>query len=85
MGHPHREPRAGGACATIEDGNVDTHSFETLTLAPIDRRLIDTSIMTREELVWLDAYHARVLDALSPHLDAADRQWLATACAPLRD
>lgn len=68
-----------------EDGNVDTHSFETLTLAPIDRRLIDTSIMTREELVWLDAYHARVREALSPHLDAADRQWLANACAPLRD
>ncbi len=41
--------------------------------------------MTREELVWLDAYHARVREALSPHLDAADRQWLANACAPLRD
>jgi Xaa-Pro aminopeptidase len=68
----------------LADGNVETHGFETLTLAPIDRRLIDTSIMTREELVWLDAYHARVVAELSPHLDNADRQWLEAACAPLR-
>ncbi len=45
-------------------GNAETHGFDTLTLAPIDQRLIDTALMTREELVWLDAYHARVLAEL---------------------
>jgi Xaa-Pro aminopeptidase len=57
--------------------------FETLTLAPFDRRLLDTTMMTAEETDWLDAYHARVLDAVGPELDGADRQWLAEACAPL--
>ncbi len=67
----------------LEGGNVPVHSFETLSLAPIDRRLIDTALMTREELVWLDGYHRRVEEALSPHLDAADRAWLKAACAGL--
>jgi Xaa-Pro aminopeptidase len=69
---------------TLPGGNVGTHAFETLTLAPIDQRLIDTALMTREELVWLDAYHARVYAELSPHLDAQDRNWLESACRPLR-
>ena len=57
--------------------------FETLTLAPFDRRLIDTALMTTEEIDWLDAYHARVLDAAGPELAPADRDWLTDACAPL--
>ncbi len=64
-------------------GNVPVHSFETLSLAPIDRRLIDTNLLTREELVWLDAYHARVEATLAPYLDDADRSWLKAACAGL--
>ncbi|MEC9344329.1 MAG: aminopeptidase P family protein [Pseudomonadota bacterium] len=58
--------------------------FETLTLAPIDRRLIDTTLLLPSEIAWLDAYHARVADMLSPHLEDADSAWLASACAPLR-
>ncbi|MDX2257870.1 MAG: aminopeptidase P family protein [Hyphomicrobiaceae bacterium] len=58
-------------------------SLETLTLAPIDRRLIDTSLLSAEERVWLDRYHARVAETLSPHLDTATRRWLAAATAPL--
>lgn len=69
----------------IERGNAAVHSFETVTLAPFDARLIDTALLTREELVWLDAYHARVEAALSPHLDEADREWLEKACAPLKN
>jgi Xaa-Pro aminopeptidase len=57
--------------------------FETLTLAPFDRRLIDTTLMTTEEIEWLDAYHARVLAAVGPELAPADRDWLTDACAPL--
>jgi Xaa-Pro aminopeptidase len=57
--------------------------FETLSLAPIDRRLIDPAALSPEERRWLDTYHARVRETLSPHLHDADRAWLAAACAPL--
>jgi Xaa-Pro aminopeptidase len=58
--------------------------FETLTLAPIDRRLIDLDLMDRAEIDWLDAYHAEVREKLAPHLGAATSAWLADATAPLR-
>ncbi len=61
----------------------ETMAFETLTLAPIDRRLIVKDLLTAEELAWLDAYHARVDAALSPELDADARAWLKQATAPL--
>ena len=57
--------------------------FETLTLAPIDRRLIDTALLTADETAWLDAYHARVRATVGPHLDAATCTWLEAAAAPL--
>ncbi|WEF26040.1 aminopeptidase P family protein [Paracoccus sp. S3-43] len=56
---------------------------ETLTLCPIDRRLIDIAAMSRDEIDWLDAYHARVRDRLSPHLDGDARTWLDQATQPL--
>ena len=59
--------------------------FETLTLAPIDRRLIDPALLTPAERAWLDAYHARVLRELGPALDAETRDWLKDATAPLSD
>ena len=58
-------------------------AFETLTLAPFDRRLIDVPMLTRPERAWLDAYHARVLAKVGPALDALARDWLAAACRPL--
>ena len=54
--------------------------FETLTLAPIDRRLIQTSLLDETEIQWLDRYHRRVLKTISPHLDARTRAWLEKAC-----
>ena len=57
--------------------------FETLTLCPIDTRLIDLAALSRDEIAWLDAYHAQVRDALSPHLDTQDRAWLDRATRPL--
>jgi Xaa-Pro aminopeptidase len=57
--------------------------FETLTLCPIDRRLIDLSVLSGEECDWLDAYHARVREALEGDLQAEDRDWLTAATAPL--
>ena len=58
-------------------------AFETLTLAPIDRRLVLSSHLTLEELGWLDRYHARVRDEIAPLVDAKTRAWLEAATAPL--
>ena len=59
--------------------------FETLTLAPFDRRLLQPALMTGPEREWLDAYHARVLRTVGPALGEVERGWLAAACAPLVD
>ena len=64
-------------------GERDLLGFETLTLAPIDRRLIDSSLLDAAERAWIDSYHARVRAALAPALDAATAGWLDSACAPL--
>lgn len=58
--------------------------FETLTLCPIDRALLDADALSATETAWLDAYHRRVEDALAPHLSGDDRDWLARACRRLR-
>ncbi|MEY4500987.1 MAG: hypothetical protein RIS52_877 [Pseudomonadota bacterium] len=57
--------------------------FETLTFAPIDRALVDTDMMTRDELVWWDDYHAQVLKVVGPQLEGDARAWVTLACAPL--
>ena len=59
------------------------NAFETLTLAPIDRRLIDSRLLTAKERNWIDSYHAHVQEVLSPLLDAATRAWLDAAARPL--
>lgn len=58
--------------------------FETLTFAPIDLRLIDTKLMSAEEIAWLNGYHAEVRAKISAQLDAAERNWLDQATAPLK-
>jgi Xaa-Pro aminopeptidase len=57
--------------------------FETLTLAPIDRNLIEPSLLDDEEIAWLDAYHARVRELLTPLVDPESAHWLAAATAPI--
>jgi Xaa-Pro aminopeptidase len=68
---------------TVPGAEKPLNAFETLTLAPIDRRLIDCALMMPAEIEWLDAYHARVAAELSPLLDEATREWLVAATAPL--
>ena len=68
--------------ANIEGGERPMLGFETLTLCPIERRLIDTKLLTRDELHWLDTYHARVLKEVGDHLSGAELEWLQKACAP---
>lgn len=71
------EPRA------IDGAEGDYFGFETLTFVPIDRALVDTSLMTREELRWWDAYHAKVLEVVGPQLEGEALEWLKDQCAPL--
>jgi Xaa-Pro aminopeptidase len=67
----------------VPGGDIAMHGFETLTLAPFDRRMIVTDLMTAEEIAWLDAYHARVLAEIGPMVDGEVLGWLEAACAPL--
>ncbi|RWC70935.1 aminopeptidase P family protein [Mesorhizobium sp. M8A.F.Ca.ET.208.01.1.1] len=67
----------------IEGGDIAMHAFETLTLAPIDVRLVRSDLLTRDELHWLDAYHARVVAEIGPMLDGETLAWLEKATAPL--
>lgn len=65
----------------ISSGDREMLSFETLTLAPIDRRLIDPALLTDEERAWLNAYHDRVRKTLSPLVDRETKAWLKAATA----
>lgn len=68
----------------VAGGDQPMFSFETLTWCPIDRRLVVTALLTDEELNWLNAYHAGVLEKLSPLItDEEVKAWLVAATKPL--
>jgi Xaa-Pro aminopeptidase len=68
----------------IVGGERPMLSFETLSLAPIDRRLIEPALLDAAEIGWIDAYHARLLPALGHLLsDDGERRWLMWATAPV--
>ncbi|NOT70637.1 MAG: aminopeptidase P family protein [Hyphomicrobium sp.] len=69
--------------AKIPGGDREMMAFETLTLAPMDRRSIDADALTSDEFEWINAYHARVYATLSPLLDGATASWLKRATEPL--
>ena len=70
--------------AEKQDGaEREIFSFETLTLAPIDLRLVEPSLLSPEETAWLDAYHARVRALLGPLVDNETRAWLVQATRPV--
>jgi Xaa-Pro aminopeptidase len=69
--------------AELQSASKPFLRFETLTLAPFDRRLIDPAMLDAFELAWLNAYHARVLNEVAPHLGAGMRDWLAAACSEI--
>jgi len=69
----------------IEGAEKEMLGFETLTFAPIDRRLIDVQMLEPEELIWLNCYHAHVLAKIGPKLSGTDLAWLQAACAPIGD
>src|SRR6476619_6752595 len=67
----------------VAGAEKELNAFETLTLVPIDRRLIEKNLLTAAEIAWLDAYHARVRATLTPLVDPDTSAWLAAATAPL--
>lgn len=69
--------------AEVAGGERPMLGFEALTMAPLDRRLIDAGLLAPEERAWVDAYHAEVLQKVGPLLDGPARDWLGHACAPL--
>jgi Xaa-Pro aminopeptidase len=69
--------------ASVAGAEKPLNAFETLTLAPIDRRLVLRELLTDEERLWLDAYHAGVVETLGPSLDNLTRAWLMDATRPL--
>ena len=62
------------------NGNGDYLRFEPVTLFPIDVNLIDRSMLTQDEVHWVDQYHKMVFERLSPHLDPDERDWLRQKC-----
>jgi Xaa-Pro aminopeptidase len=70
--------------AEIAGAEKPMNTFEALTLAPIDRRLIEPKMLAATELSWLDDYHARVRQEVRPHVDEATKVWLDAATAPLQ-
>jgi Xaa-Pro aminopeptidase len=69
--------------ADVADGEREVMEFETLTRAPIDRMLVDVSMLTPDERAWLDGYHARVYEDLSGLVDDVTREWLDEVTRPL--
>jgi Xaa-Pro aminopeptidase len=69
--------------ATPPGGELTLYGFETLTLAPIDRTLVEPDLLAPAQLAWLDAYHARVREVISPKVDREAAEWLAVATRPL--
>ncbi len=68
---------------TIEGAEKAMNGFEALTLAPFDRRLIDADRISKQELRWLNAYHARVREEIRPLVDEATKVWLDAATEPM--
>ena len=68
---------------SIAGAEKEMLGFDTLTFAPIERRLIVRDMLSAAELAWLNAYHAEVVEKIAPRLDGDTRAWLEQACAPL--
>jgi len=68
---------------TVAGAEKPLNAFETLTLAPIDRRLIEPALLTAAETQWLNSYHTRVREALLPLADAPTQAWLRAATQPI--
>ncbi len=69
----------------VEETGDDTlkYKFNTVSLTPIDQKLIDVDLLDADEIKWLNDYHKEVYDTLSPHLDENEKDWLKKETAPI--
>ncbi|HML11003.1 MAG TPA: M24 family metallopeptidase C-terminal domain-containing protein, partial [Stellaceae bacterium] len=67
----------------VPEAEKPLNAFETLTLVPIDLRLVSPMMLTTPERAWLNAYHARVRETIGPLVDAETARWLEQAAAPI--
>tara|TARA_Y100001954_G_scaffold158417_1_gene168159 strand:+ start:154 stop:477 length:324 start_codon:yes stop_codon:yes gene_type:complete len=70
-------------CESLQDAERSTLEFETITLAPIDRTLVDVDLLSDVELGWLNAYHQEVREKLSGFLEGSELEFLQRATEPL--
>ncbi|UTA49083.1 aminopeptidase P family protein [Simiduia sp. 21SJ11W-1] len=70
-------------CEALAGAEREIYEFEALTLVPMDTRLMDTSLMSRAEIDWVNRYHRRVFDAMAPQLEGEDLHWLTQATQPI--
>lgn len=71
---------------TVKDSETDFgpfYRFETLTLFPIDKKAVDTDLLSEKEINWLNEYHRTVYDKLSPHLNEEEKRWLKDATSEI--
>ena len=61
----------------------DMWSFETLTMVPINKTMIEINLLTKEEIIWINSYHKTVETRLNPLLDTATQKWLENATSPI--
>ena len=69
--------------AAIKGGEREMMGFETLTLAPMDLRLVDRDQLPKQETNWLNLYHANVRKMIAPHLIGQDKVWLKQATSAI--
>ncbi len=67
----------------VDSPYQDFLMFSPLTLVPIDKNAINKYLLSEEEIKWLDDYHQKVFEKISPFLNSAEKEWLSEACAPL--
>ena len=79
--------RTENLVTVVKDGCSDEfgqfYRFDPLTMCPINTAAIDVSMLSRQEIAWLNAYHAKVFEQLSPMLEEAEVKWLRNATAPI--
>ena len=69
--------------ASEEPSEIPMYRFRRLTLVPFDVRLLDKSLLSDQELAWINGYHAQVREAVMPHLSDHEMGWLLQATAPI--
>ena len=70
-------------CPELKEGERTFLQFETLTLVPFDRSLIESSLLTSKERDWVNTYHAKVFETLEPLVDQETKDWLEVATASI--